>query len=120
MVATPTSTYRCCSIEAWAVPFPEGCRGFMSYELPDDYEQLYRRLTRQPAVVRAPLGKLRRLEPLEVLSGTLPPGAPRSAGFEEQAALTRHITPEQYPVERLAPAEGLFLSRLIQPSVTLG
>ena len=38
---------------------PGALRGFMSYELPDDYEQLYRRLTRQPAVVRAPLGKLR-------------------------------------------------------------
>ena len=42
---------------------PLALRAFSSYQMPGDYDQLYRQLTQQPAVVKAPLGELRILPP---------------------------------------------------------
>ena len=96
-----------------AVPGP--LRGFQRYHLPQEYEDLYRRLTGQPAVVPSPLGGVRKLQPLAVLRGAVTSLDDRSEGFPDQARQDRYITPADYPLQRLAPAEGLFLSRLINP-----
>lgn len=92
---------------------PGSLRAFQSYVLPDEYEQLYRRITRQPEV-RPPV---RSSEPV--------PPAPRqpavanlpekSAGFDSQGEISEFLTPKQYPVEKLAPRDGLYLSRIINP-----
>jgi hypothetical protein len=91
---------------------PAALRAFQSYRLPDQYDELYRRLTGQPAVVPPRLGPITRRPPLSgsERSGPLPV---RSSGFEAQGEISRYLTVDAFPFERLAPGDGLFLSRLI-------
>ncbi len=94
---------------------PGTLRAFQSYELPDEYELLFRRVTSQP--YKKPVKYVWPPEPV--------PPAPRqpalaeleeqSDGFAGQGKLTQFITPTQYPIERLAPGDGLYLSRIINP-----
>ncbi len=88
---------------------PAALSGFTYYRLPQEYEKLYRRLTGQPAIVKPPIGSVRQLG-----TGPLPV---QSNGFRLQAEVT---APETMPLERLAPREGLFLSRVINPQVRGG
>jgi hypothetical protein len=84
---------------------PGELRGQPFFRLPDEYDGLFRHVTGQPAITAPPLGNLRRLAPLAV----------QSAGNEHQDQLTQVLTPERQELARLAPSDGLFLSRLINP-----
>jgi hypothetical protein len=92
---------------------PGALRAFQRYALPDEYECLHRRLTRQPALPPPRVGRGRK--PLATREASPEPLPERSPGFEDQARLVRYVTPALYPLERLAPHDGLFLSRLINP-----
>lgn len=84
---------------------PGELRGQPFFELPKDYESLYRYVSDQPAVVMPPLGQRKQLPPLPV----------QSAGNLHQADATEILTPEREELARLAPGDGIFLSRLINP-----
>jgi hypothetical protein len=88
---------------------PDALSGFTYYRVPAEYGSLYRRLTGQPAVVPPPIGAVKRLAavPLPV----------QSNGFQLQAEL---IAPETMPLEYLAPRDGLFLPRIINPPSHFG
>jgi hypothetical protein len=92
--------------------------GFQSYELPAEYEQLFRQVMSQPATQPANLGW--RSEPLPPAprQPALATLAEKSEGFERQGELTRFITPMEYPIERLAPRDGLYLSRTAHDVIT--
>jgi hypothetical protein len=89
---------------------PGALRGFTPYQLPDEYDDLRRRLTRSTAGP-PPLGRRPEQVP------PLPAVSPR--GYEAQAMVAGYLRPEDYPLERLAPTEGLYLSRLINPVAPL-
>ncbi|HEU4426639.1 MAG TPA: SEFIR domain-containing protein [Pilimelia sp.] len=90
---------------SWA-DVPSALRGFTRYRLPEDYEDLRRRLARS-AGEPPPLGARPERVP------ALAPVSPN--GYEAQALVAGYLRPDDYPLERLAPTEGLFLSRLINP-----
>lgn len=93
---------------------PGPLRAFQSYMLPDQYEQMYRRITRQPEVQAPALGHERPLPPT-VRAPAVTPLPEKSAGFRGQSEIRAYLAPTQYPIERLAPHDGLYLSRLINP-----
>jgi hypothetical protein len=93
---------------------PSPLRAFSYYTLPNKYGEFYRRLTHQPLVIVPAVGKVQRVPPATV-GVSLPAMQEQSAGFEQRAMLSRHVSPSQYPLERLAPSDGLFLSRIINP-----
>ncbi len=66
------------------------------YWLDRDYDALYRRLTRQPAVLAGPLGSVRRLEPLDPLA-VLSEGLATSAGAPGGALLAGPGQPDGAP-----------------------
>jgi hypothetical protein len=90
---------------------PIALRSFSHYELPGDYDKLFRRLTNQRLVVPPPLGELRLVPPADDYN----PLPQKSEGFTESSRITAHISPSQYPIEQLAPAQGFYLSRIINP-----
>lgn len=93
---------------------PGTLRAFQSYELPAQYEQLYRRVTRNPEVLPPILSWPPKIPaaPRQPAVANLPE---KSEGFGAQAEISEFLTPKQYPVERLAPRDGLYLSRIINP-----
>src|SRR5689334_18683244 len=94
---------------------PGTLRAFQSYELPDEYELLFRRVTSQP--YKKPVKYVWPPEPVPPAprEPALAELAEQSEGFIDQGKLTQLITPTQYPIERLAPGDGLYLSRIINP-----
>jgi hypothetical protein len=74
------------------------------FRLPQEHDWLVRLVTGQPEIVKPELGPPRRVPPS--------PALVQSNGFRLQAELT---APETMPLPRLAPGEGLFLSRIINP-----
>lgn len=73
-------------------------RAYTVYRLPDGYEMLYRRLTRQPEVVAGPIGPMRELGPRRL-------GAPKKTGAE--GAGLAAISPRSAGMpEDLAPPEA--------------
>lgn len=99
---------------------PAALRSFQHYKLPEEYEALYRRVTRQPLVRQPSLGSIRKLSPLAVLTNTVDPLSKKSEGFEGQSEITEFLSPEHSFFEKLAPHDGLFLSRLINPQTRAG
>jgi hypothetical protein len=79
---------------------PSSLRAFSRYRFPEDYDNLLRRLTRA-------------IEPNPDPVQPLPDVSPH--GYEAQTLVSAYLRPEDYPLDRLAPTEGLFLSRLINP-----
>ncbi len=75
---------------------PRDLADFTRFKLPPDYDRLVRLLTGN-TVIAPPLG---------------PSPEVRSNGFSLQAEIT---APEAMPLTRLAPGEGLYLSRIINP-----
>jgi hypothetical protein len=84
---------------------PGELRGQPFFRLPEESEALYRYVSEQPSIVPPALGQRTQLPPLPV----------QSAGNLHQADTTEVLTPERVEFSRLAPAEGVFLSRLINP-----
>ena len=94
---------------------PASLRPFQSYGLPDEYEDLFRRVTLQPSVVPNTLVWPREPVPPAPRQPALANLPEKSVGFADQAEIAEFLTPTQYPVERLAPRDGLYLSRIINP-----
>jgi hypothetical protein len=84
---------------------PGELRGQPFFRLPQDYEALYRYVSDQPAVAPPALGQRRQLPPLPA----------QSLGNRHQSDITEFLTPEREELSRLAPSNGVFLSRLINP-----
>jgi len=84
---------------------PGELRGQPFFRLPQDYDALYRYVSNQPAVVPQALGQRRQLPPLSA----------QSLGNLHQADVTEVLAPEREEISRLAPSDGVFLSRLINP-----
>jgi SEFIR domain len=93
---------------------PGALRSFKRYFFPDEYEDLYRRITNQPRHVAPGLGELKMFPSQK--ESALPI---RSNGFTEQAAITQLIKPENYSLEKLTAGDGIFLSRIINPQSRL-
>jgi hypothetical protein len=87
----------------WRSSIPSALRGFTSYAMPGEYEEVLQRVTGRSALSPA-IQQLDRLKPAAALS---------ARGFADQAEISEYLRPEAYPLERLAPTEGLFISRLI-------
>ena len=94
---------------------PASLRPFQSYDLPDEYEYLFRRVTLQPPVVPNKLVWPREPVPPAPRQAALENLPEQSVGFADQGEITEFLTPKQYPVEKLAPRDGLYLSRIINP-----
>jgi len=86
----------------WRRDVPMILRAFTEYDIPGQYEEVLERITSRSGSVPA-LRVRPRLEPVVT----------NSQGFTGQAEVFNYLRPEAYPAERLAPAEGFFLSRLI-------
>src|ERR1700741_2901672 len=94
---------------------PATLRAFQSYELPDEYEELFRRVTSQPVCKPARYVWPPEPVPPAPRQPALPDLDQKSGGFDRQGELRRFLTPTQYPIDRLAPHDGLYLSRIINP-----
>ena len=94
-----------------AAHVPERLRDHMRYVVTDgnDYEQLYRRLTNQPRVVRPPLGQMRILEPVNKLRAL--PSEERQQDF---APIEEATAPE--PKGKPAPLRIIAPTKLSLPN----
>ena len=69
---------------------PRILQAYACYRVPSDYESLYRRLTGQPEVVAAPIGRVRTLEPITPQSD----GIPADIAHSPQPTRPRRQCPE--------------------------
>jgi SEFIR domain len=84
---------------------PSVLRSFTWYAMPNQYEELLARLG-CAAITPGDTPSAGSVEPRAVVN---------DRGFSRQADISEYLRPEMYPLHRLAPADGLFLSRLINP-----
>ncbi len=96
---------------------PVALHAFMRYMLPLEYDTLYRRLTNQPITSKPLLGEIKILKLLQT-NEFLTKLSPRSSGFKTQPEVTTYLNPDNYALEKLAPGDGLYLSRIINPQRT--
>ncbi len=87
---------------SWGSAVPRVLRAFTYYDLPRQYPEMLERILVRPEVpeIKFPARSLS-------VPGTSSPG------FTDQAEITEYMTPDSYPLRRLAPADGIFVSRII-------
>jgi len=88
--------------QPWWNNAPMLLRAFTGYDFPGQYAEILERVIKIPGSDHVPATRDR---PESVVTNP--------HGFVGQAEIFRYLRPETYPADRLAPAEGLFLSRLI-------
>ena len=82
---------------------PRALGGFTHYEIPEQYDDMLRRISGR-SELPPPIAGLDRPELLAAVN---------DYGYAHQTEVSEYIRPENYPLERLAPTSGLFVSRII-------